>query len=125
MKKLSMAAAAQHILLLDDNDEILESLGILLSMKSFRVSTKNKVDNIEQVVGELCPDIILMDKNLGWADGCTLCRSLKSNSSLKHIPVIMFSAYYKKKDECMQAGANNFLEKPFEMKALLQMIDTL
>jgi hypothetical protein len=37
----------------------------------------------------------------------------------------MFSAGYKKREECLDAGASNFLEKPVEMKALLNMIGLL
>ena len=38
------------------------------------------------------------------------------------IPVIMFSAYYKIKDQCLDAGADGFIEKPFEIQALLSVI---
>ncbi|MEP6746314.1 MAG: response regulator [Bacteroidota bacterium] len=117
-----MHPAPNHILVVDDNEEILESISVMLARKSFKVSVKNRIENFEQEVRNLLPDLILLDKNLGWADGCDLCKSLKSNADLVGIPVIMFSAYYKKKEECMEAGANNFLEKPFEMKALLEMI---
>jgi DNA-binding response OmpR family regulator len=117
-----MRPAHSHILVVDDNEDILQSISVMLVRKSFKVSIKNRIENFEQEVRNLLPDLILLDKNLGWADGCDLCKSLKLNSDLSDIPVIMFSAYDKKREECMEAGASNFLEKPFEMKALLEMI---
>jgi len=113
-----------HILVIDDNEEILSTISIILNRKAYQVSAKGRVDNFEQTVTELCPDLILLDKNLGWADGCDLCKSVKSNKNLATIPVIMFSAYYKKRGECLDAGADEFIEKPFEMNVLLQTIQT-
>ena len=117
-----MPLAPKHILIVDDNDEILETVSIMLTRNDYRVTAKNRVENFEQEVRSLSPDLILLDKNLGWVDGCDLCRLIKSISGLSAIPIIMFSAYYKRKEECMEAGANNFLEKPFQMKILLEMI---
>ena len=113
-----------HILVIDDNQEILSTISIILSRKAYRVSAKDRVENFEQTVEELSPDLILLDKNLGWADGCDLCKSIKSNKKLSSIPIIMFSAYYKKREECMNAGADEFMEKPFEMNALLDTIQS-
>jgi len=55
-----------------ENEEILHSVGIMLTRNDFKVSTKNKIDNFEQDIKGLVPDLILLDKTLGWADGCEL-----------------------------------------------------
>ena len=94
----------------------------MLSRNDYKVSAKNRFDNFEQETELLFPDLILLDKSLGWADGCDLCRIIKANERMSHIPVIMFSAYYKKKEECFHAGADEFIEKPFEMSVLLSTI---
>jgi len=111
-----------HILIVDDNEEILSTISIILNRKAYQVSAKDRIENFEQTIEELSPDLILLDKNLGWADGCDLCKTIKSNKRLSAIPVIMFSAYYKKREECMNAGANDFIQKPFEMNELLTTI---
>lgn len=120
-----MLTKQPHILVVDDNEEILSTISIILSRKSYHVHARGKMENFEQAVEELMPDLIILDKNLGWADGCDLCRLVKANKKLAAIPVIMFSAYYKKRTECMDAGADEFIEKPFEMNVLLQTIQTL
>ena len=118
-----MKTSCGHILVIDDNEEILSTLTIILKKKSYNVSVESKLDDWEATIKEINPDLILLDKNLGWMDGCELCRRLKANNSLCSIPVIMFSAYNKKREECLLSGAVDFLEKPFQMQNLLQTID--
>ena len=113
-----------HILIVDDNEEILSTISIILNRKAYQVSAKDRIENFEQTIEELSPDLILLDKHLGWADGCDLCKTIKSNKRFSAIPVIMFSAYYKKREECMNAGANDFIQKPFEMNELLTTIQS-
>jgi DNA-binding response OmpR family regulator len=113
-----------HILIVDDNEEILSTISIILNRKAYQVSAKDRIENFEQTIEELSPDLILLDKNLGWADGCDLCKTIKSNKRFSAIPVIMFSAYYKKREECMNAGADDFIQKPFEMNELLATIQS-
>jgi two-component system alkaline phosphatase synthesis response regulator PhoP len=113
-----------HILIVDDNEEILSTISIILNRRAYQVSAKDRIENFEQTIEELSPDLILLDKNLGWADGCDLCKTIKSNKRLSSIPVIMFSAYYKKREECMNAGANDFIQKPFEMNDLITTIQS-
>jgi len=117
-----MESVSPHILVIDDNDEILATLEIILRRKNYRVSLRERCDNLKELVRDLRPDLILMDKSLGWADGTVLCKELKSDVSLAKIPVIIFSAYFKKKDECLAAGADDFIEKPFDMISLLDKL---
>jgi len=118
-----MKDSCGHVLVIDDNEEILSTLTIILKKKSFQVSVKNKMDDWEETIAEINPDLILLDKSLGWIDGCELCKGLKANHQLSRIPVIMFSAYNKRREECLRSGANDFLEKPFQMQHLLQTIN--
>src|SRR5450432_2903292 len=98
-----MPAASPHILVIDDNEEILQSLFLMLQRKAFRVSIKSRMQDFKKEVEKLDPNLILLDKTLGWADGCDLCKTIKADKNLLHIPIVMFSAYYKKKEECLEA----------------------
>ena len=113
-----------HILVVDDNEEILSTISLILLRNDYHVSVKNRIDDFEKTLEELSPDIVLLDKSLGWADGCDLCKLLKSNQKLCLIRVIMFSAYNNKREICMNAGADEFIEKPFEMHTLLDAIQS-
>jgi DNA-binding response OmpR family regulator len=109
-------------MVVDDNRDILAALTFILNRNAYRISAKDRFDNFEQEIESLLPDLVLLDKSLGWADGCDLCRIIKANKKTSAVPVIMFSAYYKKREECLNAGASEFIEKPFEMNTLLSMI---
>lgn len=83
---------------------------------------KKRMVDFETEVALLTPDLIMLDKSLGWADGCDLCRLLKQNKELATIPVIMLSAYGSRVDECMASGADWFIEKPFDLGQLLDSL---
>lgn len=120
-----MPIAPLHILIVDDNQEVLNMITMMLQLHGFIVSAQNRVADFVHETKAEQPDLILMDKNLGWANGCDLCALVKKDRSLMHIPVIMLSAYHKVKEDCLFAGADAFLEKPFEMKELLLKIELL
>jgi DNA-binding response OmpR family regulator len=117
-----MRSAIPHILVVDDNEAILESVAMVLRWNALRVSTSNKMNDFNTGVRELHPDLILLDKALGWADGCDLCAGLKKDTTTKSIRIIMLSAFHNVKDSCLSAGADAFLEKPFDLTELLCLV---
>ena len=117
-----MLTETPHILVIDDNEDILFMLEAMLQIKGYRVSVKKNVENLEIFIKELFPDVILMDMFLLGGDGREICRSLKADLSFSTIPVIMISANSYAEAECLEAGADYFLEKPFEMKALYKAV---
>jgi DNA-binding response OmpR family regulator len=70
------------------------------------------------------PDLILLDWNLpGW-DGLELCKQLKQNKVTSHIPLIMLTGYtqVQRKIAAFNAGADDYLSKPFEVEELVARI---
>ncbi|MEO5595280.1 MAG: response regulator [Chitinophagaceae bacterium] len=117
-----MPATIPHILVIDDNEAILESVAMVLRWNALRVSTCNRTDDFSGEVNMIHPDLILMDKALGWADGCDLCAELKMDATMQHIHVIMLSAFHNVREKCLSAGADAFLEKPFDLNELLKLV---
>ena len=111
-----------HILIIDDNEDILFMMQAMLQHKGYKVSIKANTDNLEASVEKLSPDIILMDMLLSGADGREVCKQLKKDPDFSNIPVIMLSAHPHARVECLQAGADYFVEKPFEMNDLLKVV---
>ena len=68
------------------------------------------------------PDIFILDKQLSGVDGLDICRFLKTQDSTKNVPVIMLSASPHISRSAQLAGADDFLEKPFKMKELRDMV---
>ena len=112
-----------HILVIDDNQDILFMLQAMLRHRGYYVSIKEDIHELDSFIEEALPDIILMDMLLSGADGGEVCRHLKSIQKFSNIPVIMLSAHPQAKTECLAAGADFFLEKPFEMSDLFSILD--
>ncbi|MEO6220449.1 MAG: response regulator, partial [Ginsengibacter sp.] len=69
------------------------------------------------------PQLILLDVFLSGVDGFEVCKKLKSNSSTRHIPILIFSAYPRVADTAIyEYGANDFLSKPFEVNDLIKKV---
>ncbi|MEO8413443.1 MAG: response regulator [Ginsengibacter sp.] len=117
-----MALKNSHILLIDDNEDILFMMRAMLKLKGYSVSIEENIGNLETSILNLSPDIILMDMLLYGEDGRDICRNLKANEAFSRIPIVMISAHPDAKAECLAAGADYFLEKPFEMKDLYKSV---
>jgi CheY-like chemotaxis protein len=111
-----------HILIVDDNEDILTMLKMMLEHNNYQISIQDNTNNIKALISSLMPDVILMDKLLSGSDGCDVCRQIKTVEKIKRIPIIMISAHAHAGEECLSAGADFFLEKPFEMDNLLQTV---
>ncbi|SRR5258705_1576008 len=69
------------------------------------------------------PDLFLIDKQLSGIDGLDICRYLKLQPSTKHIPIIIISASPDIGIAARNAGADDYIEKPFELNHLLKFVE--
>jgi len=110
------------VFIFDDDADILTLCSILLQQKGFKVHTAANCGNIIDRINQAKPDAILMDNRIPDKGGIEATQLLKNNLSTKHIPVIFFSANTNVEQLSQQAGADYFLQKPFdidEMEALI------
>jgi DNA-binding response OmpR family regulator len=119
-----MQSKHKKILVVDDEPDILGFLQELLEMEGYDVTI---IDNTQQIEAKLAPnddlpDIILFDVFLTGKDGSAAVKRLKQQEATRHIPIIMFSAHPKAVTIAKEAGANDFIEKPFEIEDLLDKI---
>jgi DNA-binding response OmpR family regulator len=110
-----MPNSQQHILVIDDNEDILVMLKTMLELKRYQVSIRDNAENIEETIFNLQPDVIIMDMLLSGMDGRDVCRELKKNPTTSNIPLLMISAHPNAQSTCLDAGADYFLSKPFDM----------
>ena len=112
-------ASEHHLLLVEDNEELLYLMKRILSRNYHVLIAKNGVEALE-VVKENEIDIVISDVMMPEMDGLELCRNLKSNLETSHIPVILLTAKNTVEDrvECYNAGADGYIAKPFELKIL-------
>lgn len=75
---------------------------------------------------ESLPDIILMDINMKPINGLDACRVLKNDTATSHIPIIFMTADVNPttEDQCWDAGANDFINKPYSIKTLRNRVNS-
>lgn len=119
---VSMQHPPRHILVVDDEPDILEFLQVILEEEGYEVVTSQKAEFLDQLHNGGLPHLILLDVLLSGKDGREIVKYLKSQEETKAIPVIMFSAHPSAEQTARAAGADDFLAKPFDIDVLLAKI---
>jgi DNA-binding response OmpR family regulator len=117
-----MQGRKKKILVVDDEPDILEFLQVILEEEGYAVLTSEKGEFLEQLHNGSLPELILVDVLLSGKDGREIVKHLKSQEETKPIPVIMFSAHPSAEQTAREAGAEDFIAKPFEIDELLAKI---
>ena len=111
----------KRIVIIDDDSAIQHALTIMLEHDNFIVDVFAGADAIFSCT-YIPPDIFLIDRRLAGIDGLDVCRYLKSSTETRHIPVIMFSASPAVAPLAYEAGADAFIEKPFAVADMRNML---
>lgn len=111
--------------MIEDDPDIGLMMMKMLMYKGNRVVLLEKADEVEETLSKHKIDLIFMDMLLSGINGIDLCAKIKSNSQHKTIPLIMMSAHPDAKKICLQAGANDFISKPFDAHDLLAKVANL
>ncbi len=108
----------------DDDEAIVDSTILMLEMMGYE--TRFTLDGavMEKAIA-FKPNLILLDIWMSGIDGRDICRSLKADQATRAIPVLMISASRENRDSALTCGASDFMEKPFEMDALVAKIEQL
>jgi CheY-like chemotaxis protein len=110
------------ILLAEDDYTMVSLLTTLLGLEGYQVVTAlDKVGNIIENIRKEMPDMILMDVYLGDLNGLAIIKELRQQDDLKDIRVIMASGM-NMREACLDAGANEFLLKPYMPDDLLRLL---
>ncbi len=112
----------KKILIADDDDGIRDIFSIIFRNAGYTVELKANGEDLLQGKFSI-PDIFLIDKQLSGLDGLDVCRHLKSIAETKHIPVIMVSASPDIASLSRKAGADDYVEKPFNINQLLKKVE--
>jgi DNA-binding response OmpR family regulator len=113
------------ILVIDDDPDICTMIRVMLEYNGYQAKT---AENEEQAMAILISgkvDLVIMDMLLSGIDGTDICRHLRKDPQFAALPVLMFSAHPNAKEACLDAGASEFIPKPFEMGELLGQVKKL
>lgn len=113
------------ILLVDDNHDMREYVSRLLASR-FHVETANNGRVALEMASHRPPDLVLTDVMMPEMDGFQLLSSLRSNPATSSLPVVMLSARAGEESrvEGLQAGADDYLVKPFTARELLARVES-
>lgn len=109
------------ILVIEDNPDIKEVLDYIIQdegHETISCADGSSLNNLDR----LTPDMIFMDEILGGLRGSNLIKGLKADDTTRNIPVILISAMPNLKDIATGCGADAFLEKPFNIDTLTDLI---
>ena len=106
----------------DDDPAILDSVGILLEFEGYDVTRTLNGQAVLGIENDL-PDLLLLDIWMSGMDGRDICKTLRQNERTKALPIVMISASKDIGRSALEAGADDFLAKPFDMNDLLGKIE--
>lgn len=113
------------VLLAEDNELNARTVRDFLKAKGYRV--EHVVNGLEAVqrTRELAPRVVLMDIQMPGMDGLEAIREIRSDHSIRQVPILAITALAMEGDreKCLDAGADGYLAKPLSLKKLKEMVD--
>ncbi|KQR92625.1 response regulator receiver protein [Chryseobacterium sp. Leaf180] len=111
------------ILVVDDSPAILDSIEMMLDLEGYDISKFYKgSEMLNTLNADAKPNVILMDMWLSGEDGRDICRAIKDNEKLRDIPVLIMSASRGLEQSALDAGADEFIAKPFDLEDMVEKI---
>jgi two-component system phosphate regulon response regulator PhoB len=115
------------VLVVEDESAIAELIAINLRHAGFEVTVAADADAAQAVVARILPDLVLLDWMLPGQSGVQLARRWRADPRTRDLPLIMLTARAEESDKItgLDAGADDYLTKPFSTKELLARIRSL
>lgn len=115
--------ARKTIIVVDDDTEVAHYMEVMLS-PYYNVFSRFDAESAMQAIKEIMPDIVLSDVAMPGTDGYELCRQIKENLEICHIPVILVTAKatVENQIEGLKTGADAYVTKPFEPAYLMALV---
>ena len=119
--------AGEKILVVDDDPDIRDVLRITLEAEGYQVLEAGDGEEALRMVRQSTPHLLIVDFVMPRLNGHEVCSVLKKDLLLRHLPVIMLTGKGETSDKVrgMEAGADDYVVKPFEPKELLVRVKTL
>jgi len=116
--------AAEHVLVVDDEEDILELVSYNLTKAGYRVTSVTSGEEAIKATRSKLPDLVLLDLMLPGVDGLEVCNTLKRDPRTANIPIVMLTARGEEADIVtgLELGADDYVTKPFSPRVLLARI---
>jgi DNA-binding response OmpR family regulator len=120
-----MKMNSKKIIVCDDDQGILDVLQMLLETEGFIVFTEINSTNLIKQIQNNSPDLVLLDLWMPLLSGDQVLKAIRSTNDIKDLPVIVLSASVDGSDIASDAGANDFVAKPFDLDDIITKINNL
>ncbi|MBM3488008.1 MAG: response regulator [Alphaproteobacteria bacterium] len=119
-----MSMEMPHILVVDDDTRLRDLLGRYLGENGFRVTTARDAGDARTRLAHFAFDLLILDVMMPGEDGVALTRALRRDSA---VPILLLTAKGEADDRIagLEAGADDYLAKPFEPRELVLRIATI
>jgi two-component system, OmpR family, phosphate regulon response regulator PhoB len=117
----------KKILIVDDEEDVTDLLEYNLKSEGYLVKAINDPLMIMGAAKELQPDLILLDVMMPDLSGIQICRMLRADSQMEKIPIVFLTAKGEVEDRVagLEAGADDYICKPFDMREVKLRVSTL
>lgn len=114
----------ETVLIVDDDPDVLHNTKESLSRAGYRVLTAVDGSAARQISRDEHPDVILLDVDMPVTSGHEVCKSIKGDASLKHIPIIFLDEKPTTEDIVagFEVGAHDYMAKPFDREELVARV---
>jgi len=115
----------KKILIVDDEQDIVESLKFVLEAADFNCYTADNGEDGLRLAKELMPDLIILDVMMPKINGYKISRLLKYDAKYKNIPILMVTARSQEEDKLIgeETGADEYITKPFELDDVVKKVE--
>ena len=112
------------VLVVEDEPQIQELVAVNLEHSGHKVVRATSVEEAEAAIRESLPDVLVLDWMLPGESGVAFARRLRSNERTRDLPILMLTARAMEQDKIsgLEAGADDYLTKPFSPKELAARI---
>lgn len=112
------------IAIVDDEEDIAKLVSVNLEKSGFRTEVFYDSNSFSDFIEKQHPDLIILDLMLPDADGFEICKYLKKDDELSHIPIIMLTAKDEESDKVLglELGADDYVTKPFSPRELVARV---
>jgi len=124
---MKIAIMTHKVLLIEDEAAIREMLRFALQQAEYEVLQSETAQQATDILAKESVDLILLDWMLPGISGVELCKRLKKDNNYKKIPIIMLTARAEEDDKIqgLNAGADDYLTKPFSPRELMARINAV
>ena len=112
----------EKVLIFDDDADILEVCTIVLETNGFEVTTQKNCEDVLKKIDRYTPDVLLMDNKIPPFGGIEACRTIRGSIEHFALPIVFFSANQDVARLAGDAGADHFIEKPFDLDTLVSTL---